>query len=161
MQVSIIVAVAENGVIGGGNALLWHIPEDLKRFKQITWGHTIIMGRKTFESIGRPLPNRRNIVVTRNPRFFAGRCEQAGSLDEALAMAANEAEVFVVGGGEIYRMALPLAKKLYLTRVHAVFEGDTYFPKIEPEEWKLVKSEKINPASGPGYSFEEYLRVNR
>lgn len=159
MEISIIVAIAEKGVIGGGNELLWHIPDDLKRFKRITSGHSVIMGRKTFESIGKPLPNRRNIVITRNPEFRAEGIEVANSLNVALGLTKTEDEVFIIGGGEIYRQALPMATKLYITRVHANFEGDTYFPEIPTQQWQLVCSEKGNPTAGPGYTFEEYIRV--
>lgn len=159
MELSIIVAIAENGVIGGKNELLWHIPDDLKRFKRITSGHSVIMGRKTFESIGKPLPNRRNIVITRNPEFGVDGVEVANSLGAALEMTKIEDEVFVIGGGEIYRQALPLATKLYITRVNDTYEGDTYFPEIPINEWLLVSSEKGNPTTGPGYTFEEYVRI--
>jgi dihydrofolate reductase len=142
-MISIIVAVAENWVIGGNNQLLWHISEDLKRFKSLTSGHSIIMGRKTFESIGRPLPNRKNV----------------NSLNEALEITEGEDEVFVVGGGELYRQALPLAKKIYLTKVHKNFEGDTTFPAINFNEWNLVLEQKGNPtADGLGYTFLDYVR---
>ena len=135
-MISIIVAVAEGGVIGGGGDLLWHISEDLRRFKQITSGHTVIMGRKTYDSIGRPLPKRRNIVITRNGEWSAEGCERAESLEQAVAMCAGEEEVFIIGGGEIYRQSMSLADKLYLTQVYKPYEGDTYFPEIRPEEWQ-------------------------
>ncbi|MEW5845706.1 MAG: dihydrofolate reductase [Bacteroidota bacterium] len=159
MELSIIVAIAENGVIGGGNELLWHIPEDLKRFKRITSGRSVVMGRKTFESIGKPLPNRRNIVITRNPEFRVEGIEVANSLNAALELTKTEDEVFIIGGGEIYRQALPLATKLYITRVHANYDGDTYFPEIPMQQWQLVSSEKGNPTARPGYTFEEYTRI--
>jgi len=159
MEISIIVAIAENGVIGGGNELLWHIPDDLKRFKRITSGHSVIMGRKTFESIGKPLPNRRNIVITRNSEFRVDGIEVANSLRTALEMTKSEDEVFIIGGGEIYRQALPLANKLYITRVHDKYEGDTFFPDIDIHEWKLVNTDKGNPTTGPGHTFEEYVRI--
>lgn len=159
MGVSIIVAVADNGVIGGGNRLLWHIPDDMKRFKRLTSGHSVIMGRKTFESIGKPLPNRRNIVISRTTNLNIQGVEVATSLEEALSMTRNDPEVFIIGGGEIYQQALPLATKLYLTRVHKEYEGDTHFPKVNWHDWQLVYSEKMNPTSGPGYTFEEYVRV--
>jgi len=158
MKLSIIVAIAKNGVIGGNNGLLWHIPEDLKHFKKITSGHSIIMGRKTFESIGKPLPHRRNIVVTRNPSFNADGIEIANSLDKALDLVRDESEVFIIGGGEIYKQALPIADKLYVTRVHESYEGDTYFPPISPDEWQLISSDKQSPTDGPGFTFEEYKR---
>lgn len=158
MTLSIIVAVAQNGVIGGENRLLWHIPDDLKRFKQLTSGHSVIMGRKTYESIGRPLPNRRNIVITRNSALQLSGCELVGSLEEALNLTKNEDEVFVIGGGEIYRQALPLARMVYLTRVWENFSGDTHFPDLDPVSWELISDEKKSPAKGPGYSFRIYRR---
>lgn len=126
-MISIIVAVARNGVIGGGNTLLWHISEDLKRFKALTTGHPVVMGRKTFESLGRPLPNRTNVVVTRQHIEIPG-CTVAGSLEEALALFPAQEEVFVTGGGQIYAQALPLADRIYLTTVMRDYEGDTRFP---------------------------------
>jgi len=159
MNISIIVAVAENWVIGGNNQLLWHISEDLKRFKALTTGHTIIMGRKTFESIGRPLPNRKNILISRNPDLKIEGCFIVNSLNAALDISINEEEVFIVGGGELYRQALPLAHKLYLTKVHKNFEGDTTFPTINFDEWSLVWEQKGNPTSdGLGYTFLDYIR---
>lgn len=159
MNISIIVAVAENWVIGGNNQLLWHISEDLKRFKSLTSGHSIIMGRKTFESIGRPLPNRKNIVVSRNANLVIDGCFIVNSLNEALEITKGENEVFVVGGGELYRQALPLANKLYLTTIHKNFEGDTTFPAINFNEWNLVLEQKGNPtADGLGYTFLDYIR---
>jgi len=158
MTLSIIVAIAENGVIGKGNNLLWHISEDLKRFKKLTSGHSIIMGRKTFESIGKPLPNRRNIVISRNTSIHAEGCEIANSIENALKLTQNEDEVFVIGGGQIYKQALPLANKLYLTRVHADYDGDTFFPSVDTATWKLVSEEKGNPTTGPGYTFQNFVR---
>lgn len=159
MNISIIVAVAENWVIGGNNQLLWHISEDLKRFKALTSGHSIIMGRKTFESIGRPLPNRKNIVVSHNANLVIEGCIIVNSLTEALEISKDENEVFVVGGGELYRQALPMANKLYLTTVHKNFEGDTTFPTINFKEWNLVLEQKGNPtADGLGYTFLDYVR---
>ena len=158
-MISIIVAVAENWVIGGNNQLLWHISEDLKRFKALTSGHSIIMGRKTFESIGRPLPNRKNIVVSRNSNLIIEGCIIVNSLNEALEITVGEDEAFVVGGGELYRQALPLAKKMYLTKVHKNFEGDTVFPTVNFNEWNLVLEQKGNPtADGLGYTFLDYVR---
>jgi len=158
MVISIIVAISENGVIGKNNQLLWHISDDLKRFKRLTTGHTVIMGRKTFESIGKPLPNRRNIVVSRGEGVKFNGCEVARSLTDALEIASTDDEVFIIGGGEVYRQALPLAGKIYLTLVHANFEGDTFFPSINPQEWKVVKEEKLNPTEGPGVTFVDYVR---
>lgn len=135
-MISIIVAVAENGVIGSGNRMPWHISEDLRRFKAITTGHPVVMGRKTFESLGRPLPNRTNVVITRNPDYVAAGAEVAGSLEDALAMFPGGEEVFVIGGGEIYRQAMSIADRLYITRIGMAFDGDTYFPAIDPLRWR-------------------------
>jgi dihydrofolate reductase len=140
-MLSIIVAVAENGVIGGGNQLLWKLSSDLKRFKELTTGHPIIMGRKTFESIGRALPNRRNIVVTRQGGYAKEGIETAPSLEDAIMRVAGEPEFFVIGGGELYRQALPHANRIYLTRVHKPFEGDTTFPELGPE-WREASREE-------------------
>jgi dihydrofolate reductase len=153
--ISIIVAIAKNNVIGANNQLIWHISEDLKRFKTLTTGHHIIMGRRTFESIGKPLPNRTNIIVSRNKEYVADGCIVVASLEEALTESARDSEVFIIGGGELYRQALPLAHKLYLTRVHKSFDGDTYFPEINSGEWKEVFREEKKPASEGelGYAF--------
>lgn len=140
-MISIIAAVACGGVIGGGNSLLWHISEDLKRFKAITSGHPVIMGRKTFQSLGRPLPNRTNVVVTRDSSFAAEGCIKAGSLTEAIEMFAPEQEIFIIGGGQIYSQAMPLADKLYVTYVDARFDGDTYFPEVDDNVWRKTLSE--------------------
>ncbi|MBM4148041.1 MAG: dihydrofolate reductase [Lentisphaerae bacterium] len=129
-MISIICAMGRNRGIGVGNRLPWRLPEDLKRFKRLTMGHTLVMGRKTFESIGRPLPGRRNIVISRNPGFRAAGCDMAASLQEALS-AAGPGEVFVIGGAEVYRSALPLAQRLYLTLVEDEPAADTFFPEYE------------------------------
>lgn len=153
-MISIIVAVAHGGVIGGGGDLLWHISEDLRRFKQITSEHTVIMGRKTYDSIGRPLPRRRNIVITRSEEWSAEGCERASSLEQAIVMCEGEQEVFVIGGGEIYRQAMPLADRLYLTRVEKEYSGDTYFPEIRADEWRVVASERHERGEKFEYPFE-------
>lgn len=131
--VRLVVAVAENGVIGKDNTLIWHLPADLKWFKEATVDHPIVMGRKTFDSIGRPLPKRRNVVITRDASFAREGVETASSPEAALALCANEERISVVGGGEIYRMFMNVATELYYTQVHAAFEGDTHFPEIGPE----------------------------
>ncbi|MCE9544877.1 MAG: dihydrofolate reductase [Planctomycetia bacterium] len=165
MPLSIIVAMAENGVIGRGGTLPWHISEDLKRFKRLTMGHAILMGRRTWDSLGRPLPGRRSIVVSRNPEFRAVGAEVAGSLDEALRLAAGgssptDDEVFVIGGASLYREALPLANRLHVTRVHAVIEGDTFFPEFNVAEWRLVEDGPVqtDAASSLRYNFQCYER---
>ncbi len=151
-MINIIVAVAENGVIGCHNRLIWHISEDLKRFKALTTGHPIIMGRKTYDSIGRPLPGRQNIVISRNPELKIEGCDVVGSLSEAIEIAQGE-EKFVIGGGEIYRQALPLCDRLYLTKVEQSPEGDTFFPEIDSSEWRECARDQRE-----GYSFIDYTR---
>ena len=143
-KISIVVAIAANNAIGKDNQLLWRLPNDLKHFKQITSGHTIIMGRKTYDSVGKPLPNRRNIVITRQNINIDG-CEVVKSLDSALALCADEPEVFIVGGAEIYKQAILLTDTIYLTIVHHNFEGDTYFPEIKADEWKETEREDHKP----------------
>ena len=152
-MISIIVAVARNGVIGGGNTLLWHISEDLKRFKALTTGHPVVMGRKTFESLGRPLPNRTNVVVTRQHIEIPG-CTVAGSLEEALALLPAQEEVFVTGGGQIYAQALPLADRIYLTTVMRDYEGDTRFPDWNRSGWTEVFREYHERGKDFHYPFE-------
>lgn len=160
MNLSIIVAVAQNNVIGGNNSLLWHISADLKRFKALTTGHTVIMGRKTYESIGRPLPKRNNLIISNNRDFRAEGCTVFHSLDAALAHCANDDEVFVMGGGQIYRLALPKANKIYLTRVHRNFEGDTHFPNINPSEWRVTHEQPGVPNDeGLEYTFVDLERI--
>lgn len=139
-MLSIIVAVAENNIIGHNNSLIWHISEDLKYFKHITSSHPVIMGRKTFESIGRPLPNRTNIVISRNPEFNPDGCIVVSSLEEAIATTNPNEENFIIGGGSIYREAMGLADKLYLTKIHNSYEGDTFFPEIN-DDWKEISRE--------------------
>ncbi|WP_214070194.1 dihydrofolate reductase [Mucilaginibacter sp. dw_454] len=135
MTVSIVVAISENHAIGKDNQLLWHLPKDLKHFKEITSGGTVIMGRKTYDSVGRPLPNRRNIIVTRQQIEIEG-CEVVNSLQAALDLCQGTEEVFIVGGAEIYKQAMLLTDRIYLTIVHANIEGDTYFPEINADIWK-------------------------
>ena len=145
MIVSLIVAMSENGVIGRNGTLPWKLPADLARFKAVTLGHPIIMGRKTYESIGRPLPGRRNIVVSSQTDFSPAGVEVAQSLEEALALCAHEPEVFVIGGGALFEAALPRAQRLYLTLVQAHVTGDVRFPPMNLSHWRLV-SETFRPA---------------
>ena len=165
MILSVIVAVAENGVIGNAGRMPWHISEDLKRFKRITSSHPVVMGRKTFESLGsKPLPNRLNIVVTRNPEFAVPEGVVAVSSLEQVAEKYKDTaeEVFIIGGGEIYRQAVPLAAKLYLARIQAAPQGDTHFPEIAADRWRMVWNE-THPAAGetPAFEFTDYIRVGR
>lgn len=160
MQLSVIVAASENDVIGRDNALIWHLPADLKHFKALTTGHAVVMGRKTFESIGKALPHRRNIVVSRNPLFTAEGCEVAASVEEALALVEGEDEVFVIGGGRLYNELWSRADRLYLTRVHTETEGDTFIPAVDEREWELVGREdfKADEKNEFDYSFLEFCR---
>ena len=143
MQISIIVAVAENNVIGKDNSLLWHISDDLKYFKQITENHAVIMGRKTYFSLPfRPLKNRRNIVVTKNLSEIDG-AEVVNSLEDAFELCKNEEEIFVIGGGSIYRQAIDFADKIYLTKVYSTFDGDTFFPDLDEKKWTISQQSDI------------------
>lgn len=160
--ISMIAALSENRVIGKDNKLLWHIPEDFKRFKTITSGHPIIMGRKTYQSIGKPLPNRSNIVVTRDKYFRAEGCIIVNSLEEGIEKAKKvessnpTGEIFIIGGGELYKQGMNFADKLYLTIVHQAFEGDTFFP--EYDEFKTVVYEQNSEGNGYKYSFIDLIR---
>jgi dihydrofolate reductase len=160
-MLSIIVAIAKNHAIGKDNQLLWHISEDLKRFKRITAGHKVIMGRNTLLSLPKwPLPKRTNIVITDNPEETFEGCEMVFSIEEAAGKCALAEECFVMGGASVYRQFMPLADKLYITRVNKDFEGDTFFPEINQKEWRLVeKSADFEMEDGSfSYRFETYLR---
>ncbi|MBD2716325.1 dihydrofolate reductase [Microvirga sp. STR05] len=153
-MLAFVVAIAENNVIGNDNQLLWHLPDDLKHFKRLTQGHPVVMGRRTYESIGRPLPNRTNIVVTRQADWQAPGCEVAYSVPDALEQAARlDEEVFVIGGAEIYRQALPAADVIYLTEVHHTFEGDVVFPELNNTEWREESRERHEPDEKHAYAF--------
>ncbi|MFP6626281.1 MAG: dihydrofolate reductase [Deltaproteobacteria bacterium] len=159
MSFSVVVAVSENWVIGRDGRLPWHLPADLDYFRRLTTGHTLVMGRKTFESIGKPLPERRSIVVSRSPGFSAAGVEVAASLQAALELAADD-EVFVIGGGEIFKEAVPAADRLYLTLVHGRFEGDVHFSSHDLDGWQLC-SEQQRPAderNAYDLSFKIYQR---
>lgn len=150
---SIIVAIAENYAIGKNNRLLWHIPEDLRRFKRITSGHHLVMGKKTFESLPiRPLPNRTSIILSDIPGDKIEGCVMAYSIDEAIEKCPDE-ECFVIGGGMVYRQFLPLADKLYITWVNKTFDADTFFPALNLDEWDLLESEKHGPEGKNDFSY--------
>ncbi|MFT3733976.1 MAG: dihydrofolate reductase [Rhodocyclaceae bacterium] len=158
--ISIVVAVADNGVIGRDNRLLWRQREDMRHFKALTLGSPVIMGRKTWESIGRPLPQRRNIVITRQAAYVAEGAECVSSLDEALASCSAEDRVFVIGGGEIYQQAIPLAECIHCTYVHCAPQGDTYFPAPDVARWKeaeriVGKADEFNEFD---YDFVKFVR---
>ncbi|PKO83841.1 MAG: dihydrofolate reductase [Betaproteobacteria bacterium HGW-Betaproteobacteria-11] len=154
----ILAAVAANRVIGANNTLPWRLPDDLKRFKALTLGHPVIMGRKTWQSLGRALPGRHNIVITRQPDFAAPGATRVASLDTALAACDGEATAFVIGGAEIYVLALPLADRLELTEIHAEIEGDAWFPPLDPAAWREVAREPRRSAEGLAYDFVSYAR---
>lgn len=137
---SIIVAVAENNIIGRDNDLVWRLPDDMKYFRRMTSGHCVIMGRKTFESFGKPLPNRTHIIITRNDDYQYEGCHIVNTLEDAFAKAKElgETEAFILGGGEIYRQSIVMSDKLYITEVHESFDGDTSFPEIDKSNWKEI-----------------------
>lgn len=162
MKISLIVAMASNRVIGLNNQMPWHLSADLKKFKSITMGKPIVMGRKTFESIGRPLPGRTNIIISRNPDYRQAGCIVVNDLDSALASAGQQAdEIFVIGGSALYDALLPRANRLYLTQINAAFEGDTFFPEINWDEWQELNREDIanDPQVTFSYSFLQLERI--
>ncbi len=162
MQKSIIVAKAENNVIGKNNDLIWHMPNDMKHFRSTTMGHYIIMGRKTFEATKKPLPGRTSIVITRNEDYKAEGCIVVRNIEDAFRLGEEnkQEEVFILGGGEIYKQAIELADKIYLTEIHDSFEGDTYFPEIDYSRWKEIKREELEPdeKNPHPYAFVELVR---
>ncbi len=163
-MISLIVAASENNVIGKNNQLLWHLPNDLKFFKNTTWGMPVIMGRKTFESVNKPLPGRINIVITRQTDWKTDGVIVAADLNDALKKAAetNCKEFFIIGGGEIYQQAYEKAEKIYLTKVHTHFEGDTFFPAMDKSKWKLVSCQEFtaDEKHAFAYSFQTWIKNN-
>lgn len=163
MRISLIVAAAENGVIGAAGELPWKLSDDLKRFKAVTMGKPIVMGRKTWESIGRPLPGRRNIVITRQDGYAAPGCDVVASPEDAVAAAGDAEEIMVIGGSQVYERCLPLADRVYLTRVHADVDGDAFFPALDEDEWRLVsdQSHTADERNEFDFSFRVYERTGR
>ncbi len=161
--IALVAAVARNGVIGVSGRLPWHLPDDLKHFRALTTGHAIIMGRKTWDSIGRPLPERQNIVVSRRGDFTAPGCVVAPALPEAIGLAALPPPVFVIGGETVYRDALPLADLLFLTEIHRDFAGDARFPDFDRSEWRETSRDprRLDGDAGFAYDFASYSRVRR
>ena len=161
VTLSIIVAIAENHAIGKDNKLLWHISNDLKRFKKITSGHPVIMGKSTFESLPvQPLPNRINIVLTDVPGEKIEGCVMAYSIPEALELCPEGEECFVIGGGSVYRQFMPLADRLYITRVHKTYDADTFFPEIDEKQWELISREEVTDDDSVPFRYE-YLVFKR
>jgi dihydrofolate reductase len=156
---ALIAAMARNGVIGAGNALPWRLPEDLRRFKALTLGHAVIMGRRTFESLGRALPGRQNLVVTRQRSFSAPGVDVAHSLDDAIAQVRDPAPAWCIGGGELFRAALPRADRLELTEIDTDIAGDTYFPPLDRTQWREVAREAHVSSAGLPYAFVTYERT--
>ncbi len=171
-NLAMIVAASTNDVIGVDGDLPWHISADLKRFKQLTMGHHLIMGRKTFESIGRCLPGRTTVILTRQPSFEFAGAKIARTIEEAVELAAADPSPFIIGGAEIYALAMPHVSHIYLTRVHQRIDGDTYLPEIDWKQWEMVKTQtKESPDEkpissspeatvGPDFTFEDYRRIN-
>jgi dihydrofolate reductase len=160
MRVSLIVAVSQNYVIGRAGRLPWRLAADLRRFQRLTMGHHLIMGRKTYESIGRPLPGRTSIVVTRQAQYAAPGVVVARGVDEALQAAAGDSEVFIIGGGELYRQAMPRVERIYMTVVAATVEGDTFFPELDADQWQTV-AESLHPADARNEFAHRFLVCER
>jgi dihydrofolate reductase len=158
-KISIIVAMSQNFVIGLNNQLPWHISEDLKNFKKITLNHCVIMGRKTYDSIGKPLKDRRNIVISRNNSLLIDGVEVVNSLDKAISMVDDSSEIFIIGGEQIYTISLPLATYLYVTKVNGDYKGDAFFPDFIQSEWKEVAREDLISESNLNFSFLEYEKI--
>ena len=158
-RIYLIAAVAKNGVIGADGKLPWHLPEDLKHFKSLTLGHPVIMGRRTWESFGKPLPGRENIVVSRKAGFEAPGASVAATLEAAVALCTGEAAVFVIGGAEIYAAALPLADGIVLTEIQQDYEGDTRFPAWDRKAWRVSQKETHTSADGVRFDYVLYERI--
>ena len=159
-MITLIAAAAENNALGKDNQLVWHLPNDFKRFKQITSGHYIIMGRKTFESFPKPLPNRTHIIITRQKNYQAEGCIIVDSIEKALSICPKDEDSFIIGGGEIYTLGLAYTDKIEITRVHSSFEADAYFPEINKKDWKLEKYEfnEKDEKHKYDYTYETYIR---
>ena len=159
--ISLIVAAATNGVIGSEGELPWHLPDDLRNFKRLTTGKPIVMGRKTHESIGRPLPERRNVVITRDPGYEAAGCDIVSSPEAAMDLLHGAGEVMVIGGGQVYAAFLPLADRIYFTRVHAEIDGDVMFPELDENQWALRASDAHDADDEHRYAFDVMLFERR
>lgn len=160
MFISLIAAMGHNRVIGRNNQMPWHLPADFKHFKNITMGKPIVMGRKTYESIGRALPGRRNIIITHNLNLQIKECEVVHSLEEAMQLLTNETEVFIIGGANLFTQALPFANRLYLTLIEEDFVGDTYFPSFHAKEWQEIKRENFKADARNTYDYQ-FITLDR
>lgn len=159
-MITLIAAVAQNNALGKDNQLLWHLPDDFKRFKNITSGHYIIMGRKTFDSFPKPLPNRTHVIITRQKEYKPEGCIVVNSLEEAIQSCPKQEDIFIIGGGEIYKQSIVIADKIDITRVHNSFEADTFFPEIEIEKWQLIFEEfhSKDERHDFDFTFQTYVR---
>ncbi|PJJ10591.1 dihydrofolate reductase [Flavobacterium sp. 1] len=160
-MIIMIAAVAENNALGKNNELVWHLPNDFKRFKAITTGHHIIMGRKTFESFPKPLPNRTHVIITRQKDYNPKDCIVVDSIEKALAVCPENETSFIIGGGEIYNLGIPFADQLEITKVHHSFEADAFFPEINSDDWKEVQKE-FNPIDDKhqfAYTYQTFIKV--
>ena len=157
-RLSIVVAIAHNRVIGANNTMPWHLPEDLKRFKSLTFGKPVIMGRRTYDSIGRALPGRRNIVITRDANWMADGVEVVHSLDEALVLIQNDTEASIIGGAQLYLQAMDIVQSLMVTEIDLDVAGDTFFPEINPDIWLEVSRQPQEDERGQHFDFVEYQR---
>lgn len=160
-MITLIAAAAENNALGKDNQLVWHLPDDFKRFKQITSGHYIIMGRKTFESFPKPLPNRTHVIITRQKNYTVDDCIVVNSIEEAIKVCPKNEEVFIIGGADIYNQSIDFAEKIELTRVHANFEADAFFPEINLNNWKLTFEEKHTQDEKHNFdfTFQTFVKV--
>lgn len=160
-MIIMIAAVAENNALGKNNELIWHLPNDFKRFKSLTTGHHIIMGRKTFESFPKPLPNRTHVVITRNKNYNPEGCIVVDSIEKAIAICPKNESIYIIGGGEIYNLGLSFADQLEITKVHHSFDADAHFPEINPQDWKEIKTE-FNPIDDKhqfAYTYQTFVKV--
>ena len=160
--ITIIAAIANNNALGKDNDLIWHLPTDLKRFKKVTSGHHILMGRNTYESIGKPLPNRTTVIITRNPNYKAAGCIVVDSIEKAIEVAKNDSEIFIIGGAQIYKQTIAsnLVDQLDITKVHHEFEADVYFPEIDSNIWKEASRENFNADEKNKYNYS-FIRYNK
>lgn len=161
-MIHIIAAISKNNALGKDNQLLWYLPNDLKYFKKVTTGYPVIMGRKTFESIGKPLPNRLNLIISRNKKSSTENLIYCNSLSEAIALAsAQNKDIFIIGGGEVYKQAMPLAQKLHLTLVDTVIEADTFFPEVNTDEWQLETQQDFNKDEKHAYNYSIFTYLKK